>query len=94
MTASLEPTPTVTMRSDAETIATTLREIESLLLTAQQTLSATVSLKDPSLKSLCRARVRVLFLLLQLFPSHLSTLEWFKYQSHSSILRRYLQGAQ
>ena len=91
---SLEPRPTITMKSDAETLFETLREIETLLLTAQKTLSATCSNSDPCLLSLCRARVRVLFLILHLCPSRLSALEWFNFHSHSTILARFLKGAQ
>jgi hypothetical protein len=94
MSASLESLQTMTIRTDVETLTQTLKEVDHLLLTTQQTLAASCSMKDPSLKSVCRARARVLFLLLQLCPSHLSTAEWMSYQSHSSILRRFLSEAQ
>lgn len=83
-------TPRMTMRSEKEILMTSLREIETLLLSAQQILSATCSPKDPCLKSLCRARVRVLFLLQHQCPSLISTSEFLNYHSHSLILRRYL----
>lgn len=91
MNGFLEPRPMMTSESEKETLTRTLREIESLLLTAQQILSASCSPKDPCLKSLCRARVRVLFLILHQCPSRISTLEFLNYHSHSSILRRFLE---
>ena len=90
MNGFLEPQQTMMTSDERETLTRTLREIESLLLNAQQILSATCSPKDPCLKSLCRARVRVLFLLLHQCPNRLSTSEFLNYHSHSSILRRFL----
>lgn len=86
---SVHPTTPMTM-SEKETLMRTLREIENLLLSAQQTLAATCSPRDPCLRSLCRARVRVLFLLLHQCPSLISTSEFLSYHSHSSILSRFL----
>lgn len=80
------------IETDHQMLSRTLREVEQLLDEARKELAPRVPLTNPLLQSLCRAHVRVLFLLLQLCPSHLSTLEFLRYHSQSLVLRRFLQG--
>lgn len=83
------------VETDPEILCRTLREVEELLLRSQQFLtSQQISMRDPHLLSVCRARVRVLSLLLHQCGSRLSTSEYLLYHSHSQVLSRFLRGSQ